>query len=148
MAMCRGSEHGFFNPVVRCFWCDRVVGFGGVIDHVVPRRKGGPNESWNAVVACVACNSSKRDWWPSDWVTSRLYDRLGDMVNTVGFAEASHFLLLRKQRAMQVESEFRRWAVSTGNQVALRNLARRADGDEPVIDVASDQIQLPLAIGE
>jgi hypothetical protein len=123
--MCRGSEHRDYQPLVRCFWCDQVVGFEGVVDHVVPQRKGGPDLPWNAVTACVACNSSKKDWWPSDWVANRLYDRIGTIVAEAGYAEASHFLLLRKQRAYQVESEFRRWAVQSGNEQALRHLTRR-----------------------
>lgn len=31
------------------------------IDHVIPRVVGGPDESWNKVQACSACNCKKKD---------------------------------------------------------------------------------------
>lgn len=42
----------------RCHYCDRPA---DVYDHVVPRCRGGTNEPWNLVPACVACNYAKLD---------------------------------------------------------------------------------------
>lgn len=36
-------------------------------DHVKPRSKGGRSEASNLVVACINCNSSKRDRTPEEW---------------------------------------------------------------------------------
>lgn len=38
------------------------------LDHVVPVSKGGENTEDNLVVACAACNLSKRDKTPEEWI--------------------------------------------------------------------------------
>lgn len=40
-------------------------------DHVVPRSRGGPDDAFNIVMACEACNSAKRDSLPSEWLGDR-----------------------------------------------------------------------------
>jgi len=114
------------EPLARCYWCDAVSGFDTVIDHVVPRSKGGPDESWNAVPACPACNTAKSDMWPTDFAAHRLYDRISaNSSRPMDYARASDWLLNRRARAMQVEEEFKRWAVESNHQHALRQLTRR-----------------------
>lgn len=34
-------------------------------DHIVPIAKGGSNQSWNIVPACLACNQAKAESWPT-----------------------------------------------------------------------------------
>lgn len=45
-----------------CHYCERPTRFRTPTwDHVVPVSKGGPNNAWNKVTACVACNQLKAD---------------------------------------------------------------------------------------
>lgn len=116
------------EPLARCYWCDAVTGFRLVVDHVVPRSKGGPDESWNGVPCCPACNTAKSNMWPTDFAEHRLYDRISASWGIpIDWARASEWLITRKARAMQVEAEFQRWAVETGDGRALRHLSRRND---------------------
>lgn len=55
--------------MTRCFWCGVVVGFDAQKDHVIPRKKYGPDEAWNMVISCRRCNQTKRDLWPSEWMS-------------------------------------------------------------------------------
>jgi hypothetical protein len=41
----------------RCVYCGTATKLG--IDHVIPRTLGGPEEDWNMVVSCEACNKRK-----------------------------------------------------------------------------------------
>lgn len=45
----------------RCAYCGKKVyiGYGGTIDHFVPLKKGGTNDSVNLVLMCFDCNQSK-----------------------------------------------------------------------------------------
>jgi len=58
---------GFKNKAVRCFYCwlsvDDLVdrGIYMTVDHVIPRCKGGGNNSANLVTACERCNNMKAD---------------------------------------------------------------------------------------
>lgn len=53
----------------RCFYCGRDMsgnprrGMSSdrVIDHLIPFSRGGVDEFWNYVTACVICNSQKHD---------------------------------------------------------------------------------------
>lgn len=48
--------------------CDAHFGMpAAVSDHVIPRSRGGSNGDANRVLACVPCNSSKRDMTPDEW---------------------------------------------------------------------------------
>lgn len=38
------------------------------IDHWVPVTRGGTNDPWNLIPACRACNASKGDKTPSEWI--------------------------------------------------------------------------------
>jgi 5-methylcytosine-specific restriction endonuclease McrA len=38
------------------------------LDHYIPLKKGGSNEPSNIVLACPACNGSKHDSWPWDFI--------------------------------------------------------------------------------
>lgn len=49
-----------------CCYCGATKGTF-VIDHVVPRSRGGPDGPRNCVVACTDCNISKGDLLPSEW---------------------------------------------------------------------------------
>jgi len=51
-----------------CYWCEGYTEVGNrSVDHVIPRIKGGGNEPGNLVMACIGCNSAKRDLLPSEW---------------------------------------------------------------------------------
>jgi 5-methylcytosine-specific restriction endonuclease McrA len=52
----------------RCVYCaDRLALDGATLDHVVPRRLGGPTTADNVVVACYACNLLKGGRAPFDF---------------------------------------------------------------------------------
>jgi 5-methylcytosine-specific restriction endonuclease McrA len=53
-----------------CFWCG-AEGVKLTRDHVHPIAKGGRDEMGNVVPACGACNSSKRDLEPGEWLARR-----------------------------------------------------------------------------
>jgi len=46
-----------------CHYCQERPGV--TRDHIVPRARGGSNEAWNIVPACVKCNSAKANKWPT-----------------------------------------------------------------------------------
>lgn len=52
------------QPDQLCVYCGSRA---DVLDHVVPRTRGGPDTPFNLVVACAGCNSSKSDKLPSEW---------------------------------------------------------------------------------
>ncbi len=49
-----------------CQYCGESYG-PLCIDHVFPLSRGGSNDPDNLTVACVSCNSSKRDKTVSEW---------------------------------------------------------------------------------
>lgn len=52
----------------RCVYCaDRLTIAGATLDHVVPRRLGGPTTAGNVVVACYDCNLLKGGRTPFDF---------------------------------------------------------------------------------
>ena len=51
----------------RCYWCGEKTGRHYHVDHVVPLIKGGSNGPENLVIACAACNLSKKDRHPMDF---------------------------------------------------------------------------------
>jgi 5-methylcytosine-specific restriction endonuclease McrA len=54
-----------------CCYCgsaDRIV-----VDHFIPRSKGGPHVLTNLVPACHRCNTSKRDHDPTEWYQSQSF---------------------------------------------------------------------------
>jgi hypothetical protein len=55
--------------MTKCAYCG-VAANDLVLDHVVPRARGGPDSPRNLVRACVKCNSEKTDMLPSEWLTS------------------------------------------------------------------------------
>lgn len=65
----------------RCAYCDkhlRPFGTGSdsfVVEHVVPRSAGGPDNLANYVPACMACNSTKSDGHVVAFIRSRLERR-------------------------------------------------------------------------
>ena len=51
-----------------CFYCGYPLTNGGrgfVLDHLVPRSKGGGDGPTNRVAACRLCDSKKRDRMPT-----------------------------------------------------------------------------------
>ena len=48
-----------------CIYCGSKTGLS--VDHLIPRSRGGPESSDNAVMACKACNSSRRDKGIYEW---------------------------------------------------------------------------------
>lgn len=62
-----GWRCGYCGRELACS-CDAVLPIAqAVSDHVMPRSRGGGDEDANRVLACVSCNSSKRDMTPSEW---------------------------------------------------------------------------------
>jgi 5-methylcytosine-specific restriction endonuclease McrA len=54
-----------------CCYCgsaDRIV-----VDHFIPRSKGGPHVLTNLVPACHRCNTSKLNYDPSEWYQSQSF---------------------------------------------------------------------------
>ena len=56
----------FFNKQFgQCHYCgtDMTLDLGyrntATIDHVIPRKRGGPTKDWNIVAACYTCNQAK-----------------------------------------------------------------------------------------
>lgn len=63
------NQFAAFNG--NCCYCgsaDRIV-----IDHFIPRSKGGPHVLTNLVPACHRCNTSKRDHDPATWYKSQSF---------------------------------------------------------------------------
>lgn len=50
-----------------CAYCGSRLGDGYHIDHVFPVSMGGSNSIGNIVPACGSCNSSKSNWFLSEW---------------------------------------------------------------------------------
>lgn len=54
----------------RCFYCARPLGddLGGesVLDHLVPKSRGGPDGEANRVAACEMCDRIKGDRMPTE----------------------------------------------------------------------------------
>jgi len=50
-----------------CSYCGGTEG-PFEIDHVIPLARGGSNEPWNLVLACRACNRSKKDRLIAEWL--------------------------------------------------------------------------------
>lgn len=48
-----------------CSYCRASL--ATVNEHVVPRKRGGPNDAMNILPACVSCNNSKSQRTPSEW---------------------------------------------------------------------------------
>ena len=43
-----------------CFWCHSEIARHEVTaEHMIPRSKGGPNQSWNISAACHLCNLAR-----------------------------------------------------------------------------------------
>jgi hypothetical protein len=55
----------------RCFYCRRRLRFANrVLDHVLPRARGGGNSHRNVVASCLDCNSSKGETNAADFLRS------------------------------------------------------------------------------
>jgi hypothetical protein len=53
----------------QCFYClRRFVARGRVLDHVVPRARGGSNSYRNLVSSCVECNTQKGETAAEDFL--------------------------------------------------------------------------------
>lgn len=51
-----------------CWWCEKPVGDSYQVDHRIPLSRGGSDNPENLVIACPACNQSKRDKMPGEWI--------------------------------------------------------------------------------
>lgn len=51
----------------RCYYCKAKVGDTYHVDHVIPLVRGGSDGPENIVVACVTCNTSKKQRMPHEW---------------------------------------------------------------------------------
>lgn len=52
-----------------CVYCGAEA---TVVDHAMPRSRGGSNKRRNLVPACKSCNSAKCNRTPEEWKTARL----------------------------------------------------------------------------
>jgi hypothetical protein len=55
------------NLRMTCIYC----GAGNRLiepDHVIPKSRGGTNDRFNIVPACVSCNREKHDRTPEEWL--------------------------------------------------------------------------------
>ncbi|SRR6266849_1568156 len=74
-------EWVFYRTDGRCFYCeeDLVLGNRGDVgargawelDHFIPFSRGGSDQPWNLVPACVACNTEKSDLMPWEYEPER-----------------------------------------------------------------------------
>lgn len=81
----------------RCAYCDkhlRPFGTGSdsfVVEHVVPKSAGGPDNIANYVPACMACNSTKSDGHVVEFIRARLERRpMLRVVNAPSTTETDH----------------------------------------------------------
>lgn len=99
----RKSEHissRFFKTLyaeqkAQCFWCERSIAIedgGSHVDHYIPLSdKRGTHTRGNVVLACPACNGTKSDLLPLEWllVTSKSDRRLGPKPSEQAHSQAS-----------------------------------------------------------
>lgn len=58
-----------------CVYCGKPA---NVVDHLIPKSKGGPDKNWNLVPCCKSCNSGKKDKDLADFLNdSFIYDYQG-----------------------------------------------------------------------
>lgn len=57
------------EPCAPCAYCGAEA---TVLDHIMPRSRGGSSKRDNLAPACKPCNSAKRDRTPDEWKTARL----------------------------------------------------------------------------
>ena len=59
---------------VFCVYCGRRAPFEElVLDHVVPRSRGGPDGDHNRVLACPSCDRAKRNRVPQEWCPGKTW---------------------------------------------------------------------------
>lgn len=65
----------------KCVYCKTPVEFPIVeFDHFIPVKLGGKTEVSNMLPACKACNRSKRDKMPKDWIFKKFGQILGEQI--------------------------------------------------------------------
>src|SRR5579863_5393687 len=83
----------------RCFYClRRFVIRGRVLDHVVPRARGGANSFRNLVSCCVECNSQKGEMAAADFLRSLFRQRRITSIELEGQLRALDALAAGKLR--------------------------------------------------
>ena len=76
------------REMVACAYCPAEA---TVLDHVVPRSRGGPDEPSNLVMACFGCNAKKSDMLPSEWLGLDCPDRVRSIERNVSKAVTVRF---------------------------------------------------------
>ena len=67
------------RQIDKCFYCGRKFrGRGYVLDHFIPRSKGGDDGIENRVAACPPCDGKKGARMPTEAERQRLYRQLND----------------------------------------------------------------------
>jgi hypothetical protein len=98
----------------RCFYClRRCVVRGRVLDHVVPRARGGSNSCRNLVSCCVECNSQKGEMAAEDFLRSLFRQRRITSIELEGQLRALDALAAGKLRPVLLPPA-----------VAIRNLKK------------------------
>jgi 5-methylcytosine-specific restriction endonuclease McrA len=56
----RRLRRRLFAAAPLCFYCGKQLRFEwSTVDHEIPTSRGGPDEEWNALLACGRCNRRK-----------------------------------------------------------------------------------------
>lgn len=51
-----------FKNITSCFWCEKELTFEtATVEHKIPLSKGGSNRNDNLTLACVKCNSQRKN---------------------------------------------------------------------------------------
>lgn len=63
------------DGLMGCVYCGRCIPpHRLVLDHVVPRSRGGSDGNANRVLACKACDWAKADRTPQEWIPGLWWD--------------------------------------------------------------------------
>lgn len=144
---------------MKCWYC-LLESDDLVRDHVVPRSRGGPDNAFNIVMACQACNSAKADKLPSEWLGDRCPDNVLEIEHEVNRRLENRFSARDRKRPV----EYAFWANQNGFVLAVGTIIGRSGANlrikiidpfillcgrwrdtEEVIDVAAKECRVFLS---
>lgn len=121
-----------------CFYCRENMKGHDTLDHVVPLAKGGTNNPYNIVLACLPCNSYRKqdhlfaiDWMPEQLAeTPRFHSLIGILqlkkmldAENIEFVEHSDHMQIRDRHIFVLSSFWLGWR---GNSI-IKSLAEKYD---------------------